>query len=402
MAHPGGDRLTSVGGPTETIDEQVARAMSILDREAVGGRDGDVELRGAVDVVRELVSRLEAMLEHTTDMITVVAADGTIRYSNRAAGELTGHDESVNGTEAFAFIHPEDLDSTLDAFLRCAGTPGAVEVVEFRLRYADGSWRPVEAYAKNCLDDRVAGIVVSMRDISDRKAAEAALVDNNEAMKDFVAVASHELRTPTTVIRGFASTLQRRWDDLDDMSKREFVDAVARSAQRLSRLVDDLLIVSRIDADGATDEAELVDVGESVLAAVDEMGGEGSIVRVDIDVDGAPRAFMAPHHLRRIVRNLLENAIRYGQPPVEISAREVGGAIEVRVSDHGEGVPPEFVTRLFERFARADTAVSREKGGTGLGLSIVRGLVQANGGEVGYEPAPSGGACFVVRLPLAP
>lgn len=361
---------------------------------------GERDVGRALDTVTELVSRLEAMLEHTTDMITVVAGDGSIRYSNKAAGVLTGHDESVNGTSAFSLIHPDDQGDAAAALLRCLESPGREERTEFRLRYRDGTWHHVDAYAKNCIDDAVAGVVVSMRDITERKVAEDALVATNEAMRDFVAVASHELRTPTSVINGFAVTMESRWDDLDDVSKRRFVGAIARSATRLSRLIDDLLIVSRIDAGIDEKEPGAAGVAEVVADALEDLGAEAEGVQVTVapdllvDIDA--------HRLARIVRNYVENALRYGSPPVLVEAAVEQGAVVLRVLDRGDGVPRDLEERLFERFARADRGDSREKGGTGLGLSIVRGLARAADGDAWHERRDGGGSCFAGRLPCPP
>lgn len=356
------------------------------------------EASAAAEVVNELVDRLEAMLEHTTDMITVIGEDGTIRYSNRAAGLLTGHDEDVNGTAAFDLIHPDDAEIALGAFARCLAEPGNEEVAEFRLRYADGTWHDVEAYAKNCLADAVEGVVVSMRDISERKAGERALVAANQAMREFVAVASHELRTPTSVIHGFAATMDYRWDEIDDTEKRQYLGAIFRASDRLARLVEDLLTVSRIDAGAEDIETLPLDAEALLQTAVDDLGEEGS----EITIDAEPRLTLQanPQNARRIIANYLENALRYGRLPITVRARAVGGLGEVRVIDEGDGVPAAFVGRLFERFARADTEASRETPGTGLGLSIVRSLARAGGGDAWHERV-DGTTQFVATFPLA-
>jgi PAS domain S-box-containing protein len=379
----------------KSSEDRLAWAQAVLSALPTGSEPDE-----ASRVILELVNRLEAMLEHTTDMITVVGGDGTIRYSNRAAGLLTGHDEDVNGTAAFDLIHPDDIDVAFGAFARCLEEPGKEELAEFRLRYADGSWHNVEAYAKNCLDSEVEGVVVSMRDVTERKAGEAALVAANQAMREFVAVASHELRTPTSVIHGFASTMDHRWNDLKDDDKREYLGAIARASDRLARLVDDLLTVSRLDA-GADDFPPIrLELRSVVRSVIDELGAEAEGITVDVNDDVAVLA--NAHQARRIIRNYLENALRYGGAPISVEAEAVPeGLIAVRVRDSGDGVPQGFESRLFERFARADTDASRETAGTGLGLSIVRSLAHAVGGDAWYEPSTHG-ACFVATLPAAP
>jgi PAS domain S-box-containing protein len=378
----------------DTIEERLRWAQGVLGSLPSG------EQADAAAVVDELIQRLEAMLEHTSDMITVIGDDGTIRYSNRAAGVLTGHDEDVNGTAAFDLIHPDDAEIAADAFTRCLAEPGKEEIAEFRLRYADGSWHHVEAYAKNCLDGPVEGVVVSMRDITERKDGEAALVAANVAMREFVAVASHELRTPTSVIHGFAATMEHRWEQIDDTEKRQYLGAISRASDRLARLVEDLLTISRIDAGADEIEAIRLDVGRLVATVVEDLGDDEVSRAVAIDVPTGLGMVANRQHASRMVGNYLENALRYGRAPVSIEARPIGNKVEIRVIDAGSGVPPDFEPRLFERFARADTEASRETTGTGLGLSIVRSLAQSNGGDAWYERRADR-THFVVTLPLA-
>lgn len=361
----------------------------------------------AAEAVFLLVDRLESMLEHTTDMITVLGPGGEIRYSNRAAGVITGHSDQVNGVSAIDFVHPEDSARVLGAFGQSLERDGAVGEAQFRIRHADGSWHHVEAYARNCLADPVAGIVVSMRDICSRKAAEDALVAANEAMREFVAVASHELRTPTSVVNGFASGLVRNWERMEEADRRMAIDAVARSSRRLTILVEDLLTLSALDAGApfpAMSTTDLLATIRETLEDVDRGGPEdGEYTGADFAVVVPPgiRVAAGRRELGRVLRNYIENALRYGGPPFRIDAAAGEGSVIVRIVDHGAGVNDAFVGRLFERFARADTSRSRETGGTGLGLSIVRALADGWGGAAWFEPVRPSGACFAVRIPIA-
>ena len=365
-------------------------------------RDGQT----AAGVAFGLVDRLEAMLEHTTDMITVLGRAGEIRYSNRAAGVITGHSDDVNGFSAIDFVHPDDTARVLGAFGHSLERDGAVGEAQFRIRHADGTWHHVEAYARNCLADPVAGIVVSMRDICSRKAAEDALVAANEAMREFVAVASHELRTPTSVVNGFASGLVRNWERMQEDDRRTAIDAVARSARRLTILVEDLLTLSALDAGAPFPAIAATDPLAIVRDTLDEVergappDGPFHSAEFTVAVPADIRVAAGRRELGRVLRNYVENALRYGGPPFQVDAVVDGGSVIMRVIDHGSGVPDAFVGRLFERFARADTSRSRETGGTGLGLSIVRALAEGWGGAAWFEPVQPSGACFAVRVPL--
>jgi len=231
-------------------------------------------------------------------------------------------------------------------------------------------------------------------------AEQARMVDTlratNETLRDFVAIASHDLRTPLTVVQGLVEMLDEHWMRFDEAKKREQISAIRRQAHHLSRLVEDLLTVSKIDAGAVQPQLAVLDVRSALanvvrdftttLGTVAVEAPEGLIVRTD------------PEHLSRMVWNYLQNATVYGAPPVFVEAREAGSRVEIRVSDSGPGVPPEFRDRMFDKFVRADKRTSKAAAGTGLGLAIVRGLARASGGDAWYEDRGRG-ACFVVALP---
>lgn len=216
----------------------------------------------------------------------------------------------------------------------------------------------------------------------------------NQAMREFVAIASHDLRSPLTSILGLASTLRRRWTDVPDENRLEFIGIIERQGHHLARMVEDLLTVSRIEAGALVTHAEVVAVREALDAIVKDFGREMPEIHVTCD---EIEAIVDPDHLKRIVANYVGNAVKYGSPPVELEAHLAGDWVEIRVCDHGAGVPDELVPQLFGKFSRGEEG--RAKGGTGLGLSIVQGLARANGGDSWYEPNPPHGSCFGVRLP---
>lgn len=376
-----------------SIDEQLAWARQALTAVPRPEQDGQTP----AEIVLRLVDRLEAMLEHTTDMITVLGPDGDIRYSNRAAGVLTGYTERVNGSGAVDFVHPEDTPKVLATFAECLKRDGAIAQVEFRIRHADGTWHDVEAYARNCLTDPVAGVVVSMRDICARKRSEDALLAANEAMREFVAVVSHELRTPTSVVNGFAAGLARNWERMKEPDRREAIEVLARSAKRLTNLVEDLLTLSALDAGAPFPAMTTTELGPIVEETLEDLGADG----FEVAIPPSTTVAAGRRELGRVLRNYVENALRYGAAPFRIDATFDGDSVVVRVCDHGEGVAEPFVERLFERFARADSSRSRQTGGTGLGLSIVQALANGWGGEAWFEPNQPRGACFAVRIPVA-
>jgi len=225
---------------------------------------------------------------------------------------------------------------------------------------------------------------------------------------DFIANASHELRTPLASLLGFVETLQGPARN-DAAARERFLSIMADQARRMSRLIDDLLSLSRIEQNEHVRPAarvDLADVARRVSGSLDaharEEGAridlaltEGVIVRGDAD------------ELMRVAENLIENAIRYGAQPgegarVRVVVSRAGGEGALSVSDEGPGVARHDLPRLTERFYRADAAVSRAKGGTGLGLAIVKHIAARHGGRLTIESEPGAGATFRIAIPLEP
>ena len=237
------------------------------------------------------------------------------------------------------------------------------------------------------------------RHAAELEAANRELRVADQLKSDFVSMASHELRTPLTSIVGFASTLLSYWEQTSEADKLEYLGVIDRQAQRLSRLVNDLLAMSRIESGALSTHRVRVEMASALSQAVSDMGSSAG--GVSLRSDEGLAAMADPDHLQQILVNYLSNAVKYGAPPVEVTATcDEPGSVVIRVRDHGEGVAPEFADQLFDKFSQASTGSTRRATGTGLGLSIVRGLAQANGGTAWYEPA-SPGSVFCVRLEQA-
>ncbi|HEX8432264.1 MAG TPA: ATP-binding protein, partial [Longimicrobium sp.] len=230
--------------------------------------------------------------------------------------------------------------------------------------------------------------------------------------RDFVANASHELKTPLTAIRGFSETLLD--EDLPPALRRQFTETVKANADRLQRIVDDLLDLSRIESGGFRVQPEIVSINELAHEAVAPSRATVDARRVHVLGDVPPECeyvLADPSALRQVLANLIGNAIRYVPEggTVVVGARwlapergpedATGPWIEISVSDNGAGIPAEHLPRIFERFYRADAARSREEGGTGLGLSIVKHLVEAHGGTVEAESEVGRGTTIRFTLP---
>lgn len=216
----------------------------------------------------------------------------------------------------------------------------------------------------------------------------------NAALKEFVAVAAHEIRGPMAAILGYASTTLRRWDVLPVEQKKEFLGIIERRSRYLTRLLDSLLTISKIEAGALEVRAENLDVARAIEQALEDLPERSQVV---VRCQPGLRLHADPDHLERVIVNFVRNAQKYGKPPIEIDCRAEGDDLVLSVSDRGDGIPDDFAAELFEKFTRA--TVEPTERGTGLGLSIVRGLARANGGDAWYEPNHPKGSSFRVRLP---
>jgi signal transduction histidine kinase len=215
---------------------------------------------------------------------------------------------------------------------------------------------------------------------------------------DFVSVVSHELRTPLTSIIGSLDTVARPELAPEADTARSLLTTARRQAGRLQRLIEDLLMVSRIDRNAVPIQLEAVRLRVFLEEVANLVSGAPAIT-VTVDPEDLT-AIADPDHLNRIFINLLENAVKYApDSSVELVARGRQSAVEILVVDHGPGIPADQRDRVFEPFTQVEHSSTRTRGGTGLGLSIVKGLAEAMSGSVELRDTHGGGSTFLVRLP---
>ncbi len=244
---------------------------------------------------------------------------------------------------------------------------------------------------------RVLGAVIVLNDISRLRQLE-------NLRRDFAANVSHELKTPITSIKGFVETLLDGGLHNPHEAER-FLRIVLRQADRLNAIIDDLLVLARIEKESETGDialgpGRLLEVLQAAVHDYEAKAAERGI-SIKLTCDGSLYANINPALLQQAVMNLLDNAIKYSEPGagVELAAEQRNGRVLISVRDQGCGIAPEHHARLFERFYRVDKARSRKLGGTGLGLSIVKHIVLAHRGEVAVESAPGRGSTFTISLP---
>ncbi len=241
-------------------------------------------------------------------------------------------------------------------------------------------------------------LLVRLIDRSEARAAEQMRVD-------FVANASHELRTPLSTLIGYTETLRERTSELDGDTQERFLSIVHDEARRMQRVVEDLISLSRIEAEKFTTPTEAVDLEQLIEVSVESarrMAEERQSELVTSIAPDLPPIAADASQILQVLDNLITNALRYGEPgtPVTVSATLEDEMVHVSVTDRGEGIAPEHVKRLTERFYRVDTSRSRSLGGTGLGLSIVKHIVERHRGRLTIESEVGKGTAVHVLLPV--
>ena len=281
----------------------------------------------------------------------------------------------------------------------CAGTRDA-----FGLKRVE--WHPphelvpVPGEGEPPLDDADLSVLTALGEAAGAVAERARDVRDAERLKlDFVSIASHELRTPISVVHGIAATLHARVDDLHDDQVHALLGQLVLQTDRLRDLADQLLDLTRIEAGGAGGRPERFEPRRRLEDLLPRIAGDHA---GDVHVVVAPGCILVadPIAFDRVAANLILNALRYGAPPVEVRAEE-DDSFHLVVEDRGPGVAPEFVPQLFERFTRSDESRRTGAPGSGLGLSIATAYANALGGELDYEPAQPRGARFTLSLPAA-
>jgi len=335
--------------------------------------------------------------ERHPDGLVVADDQATVVYVNRRAAAILGQDvENLLGQDVSKALPLQDTEghswwTCTDPWNGLAIRSGHRE----RLLILQGGQEVLVSarYVRSGRGEPVSEVVLSLRDAESRRRAEA----SNAAL---ISTVAHELRSPLTSVKGFSSTLLHRWERFTDDQKRLMLQTIEADADRVTRLITELLDISRIDAGRLQVRRQPVDVTAAIKRHIERFVATGH----DRDrfvleaADELPETWADPDRLDQILANLMENAVRHGDGTVSLSvmptADNGGEAIAVTVSDQGEGIAPENYSLVFTRFWHGS-----RRGGTGLGLYVVRGLVEAHGGHISVGTAPTGGAQFRFTLP---
>ncbi len=340
--------------------------------------------------LRERSAHLEALFDHMIEGLMVVDTAGRIRLANRAASAQFGFDAPVVGRPLLEVVRHHEVAAVVARLQHEREVLGH----EFRLERVPPRIMEVNAVAL----PESAGALLVFHDLTKLRRLEM-------MRQDFVANVSHELRTPLSLIKGAAETLLDG-GQADPATREKFIGIIDRHASRLALLIEDLLLLSALDAGRIELRVQSVPLRLTVQEVLEDMAPAAQERGVTLanEVPATLEARADSGRLRQVLANLLDNAIKYGreQGRVQVGATMLGPEwLQVFVRDDGPGIPAEARERVFERFFRVDKARARSQGGTGLGLAIVKNLVLAHGGEVRVESAEGRGTTFYLKLPAA-
>ena len=397
-------RVVRPGGEVRTVHAiyEVVHSASGRPQKLVGTVHDVTERRRTEEVLRQSEERFRAMIQNASDIVTILEADGTIRYESPAIERVLGYTpEELVGTNAFDHVHPDDLEAVMLAFAEALEKGSPTASAEMRFRHKDGSWRYFEAVGSNLLGEpAIRGLVVNSRDVTERKQYEDELQRSNAELEQFAYVASHDLQEPLRMVSSYTQLLARRYREQLDPDAEEFIGYAVDGAERMQRLINDLLSYSRVGTRGREPApTELSLVMEAAVAnlrlAVEESGAQ-------VASDTLPSVMGDRPQLTQLFQNLIGNAIKFRgeEPPeVHVGTERQDGEWLISVRDNGIGLDPEHADRVFVIFQRLHGR--RKYEGTGIGLAICKRIVERHGGKIWVESTPGAGSTFYFTLPDA-
>ncbi len=342
------------------------------------------------------LAQLEATLGSLQEAVLIVDANNYVMLANKALQAMFPRAVSPVGNRLELVLQSADFLTHVETVRRGEAKP------QHEIEFADGSkstWIEVTGTVIPPLGDRKGPwVLFVLHDITRQKKLEA-------IRKDFVANVSHELRTPLSVIKGYVETLVDSHREIPLEDRERFLRTIQRHTERLNSLLEDLLVLSRLESINPGLRRESTSLGSLIHAVIEDSRARPAAAehRLTVEVDPAIETLLIdPLKITQVLENLVDNALKYSAKGsrIDVIAKRHLQEVEVCVRDNGAGIPSEDLPHIFERFYRVDKGRSRDKGGTGLGLSIVKHIVQLHGGKVRAESTLGQGTAFFFTLPV--
>ena len=388
------------------VQSHTSRVFTTEDEElltAIGNQIG-IAIANAqlIDDAEQRRATLDSVMNSMVDGLILVDQRGRIGYANPCAEEMLGQPRGTLGGRTLKAVEQiladevaewEAVRGLLENAAESQADPPGVEVILAAPESRTLQVRPFPIYDASGVN---LWLGLLLRDITRER-------ELDEMKSQLLSTVSHELRTPLASIKGFATTLLREDVQWDENSRREFLSIIDEESDRLSELISNLLDMSRIEAGTLRVEPEPTDlrpIVDETVSAFQVMTHEHQFQTSS--PPGLPLVEADPRRTRQVLRNLVDNAVKYSPlgGPISIAVRGSEGELVVSVTDQGLGIEPDHLDRIFDRFYQVDSASTREVGGSGLGLSICRAIVEAHGGRIWAKSQPGIGSTFYFTLPV--
>jgi PAS domain S-box-containing protein len=406
-----------------TRKDELGLLARVFQRMASDVKEREQSLKQTKEALHRSEAHFRSLIENASDIVTILSPDGTIHYGSPSLKSVLGYESTeLIDHQILEFVHPDDAPVVMAAFNRAVQQSGIAPSFELRFKHQNGDWIVLEAISNNLLHDpAVEGIIINLRDITERKQTEEfkkakeMAEQANQAKSQFLANMSHELRTPLNAIIGYSEMLEEEAEDLGHDSFVPDLHKINRAGRHLLTLINDILDLSKIEAgrmDLFLEDFDLTQVLQDVVNTISPLVQQRNntlVVDCPSDIDDMHADLTK---VRQTLFNLLSNASKFTeQGTITLTVRlqnaeqEFNGdrpvpQLQIQVADTGIGIAPEQLGHLFQPFTQADASTTRKYGGTGLGLTISRRFCQMMGGNITVESEVGKGTTFTVILPL--
>ncbi len=365
------------------------------------GTQRDVTIqKKAEQKLKESEERFRLLIQNSFDIITIYAEDGSIKYQSPSVKQVLGYQEENAiefDNEHMPAVHPDDTGIKNQMLKDSIARPHEIVKAEFRLQHKDRSYKIMEAVCVNLLHDtRIEGIVANYRDITERKKLEI-------QKEEFIAVASHELKTPVTSLKAYTQILQQHFEDTADVYSGQMMDKMLTQIDRFTKLIIDLLDITKISGGQIQFQQEHFDFNQLVEEVTDQMQltTQKHVIIKQLQDTGMIRADR--ERTGQVLINLISNAIKYSPEAdkIIVSAKmKDRDHVEVCVQDFGIGMNEQMQQRVFQRFFRVSESTSKTYPGLGLGLYIASEIVNRQNGRIWVKSKENEGSTFYFMLPV--
>ena len=350
------------------------------------------------DEMKKSEERFRLLVQNAFDIITIYSEDGTVKYQSESLERVLGYHPSDRlGTNVFKqpLVHPEDIPLKEEMFRTCKASPGQNIRTQFRMQHKNGQYRVMEVVCTNLLDHAIInGLVANFRDVTEKYALE-------KQKEEFIGIASHELKTPITSIKGYTQILRNALQESDDPDTVDVVDRLDRQVNRLTNLVRDLLDVTKLTGGQLQLAIVPFDINELISEIVEENQQIGQHHQLITELEATRLVHADRERTGQILTNFLSNAIKYSPDADKIVIRSRSDDQEVIISiqDFGFGISPEVQEQIFQQFFRVHHYKMNAYPGLGLGLYIAAQLIRSQGGRVWVDSVLNQGSVFHFALP---